>query len=152
MSGNKGSQIIEGKDIGSPLAKKIYRNAKIREELSKFKKTELIDELIETKETLTKNLIKRDEEIKKARLDMARLGDHVYKEVFEKKKQGFEKLVDEDLPFIEKQIKEKQEDFKKSAKQCNFCGSYQGNLEKEIDELIMQKETLKELKQKLKND
>ena len=147
MSSNKGSQIMEGKEVGSPLAKKIYKNAKIREGLLKFKKAELIDELIETKEALTK----KDEEIQKARLDMAKLGDHVYKEVLEKQKQGFEKLIDEDLPFIEKQIKGKQEEFKKSAKQCNFCGSYHGNLENDINELIMQRETLKELKQKLKN-
>lgn len=139
--------MIEGKEVGSPLAKKIYRNAKIREGLLKFKKAELIDELIETKESLTK----KDEEIKKARLDMARLGDHVYNGVLEKQKQGFEKLIDGDLPSIENQIKKKQEEFKENAKQCNFCGSYHGNLSNEINELIVQKQTLKELKQKLEN-
>lgn len=140
--------MIEGKEVGSPLAKKIYKNAKIREGLLKFKKAELIDELIETKDALTK----KDEEIQKARLDVAKLGDLVYKGVLEKQKQGFEKLIDEDLPFIEKQIKKKQDEFKETAKQCNFCGSYHGNLSNEINELIMQKETLKGLKQKLKND
>jgi len=58
-------------------------------------------------------------------------------------------VIDKRIELLGKEILKKQEKFKEKTKQCSFCGSYYGNLNEEIKELIAQKVELEELKARI---
>ena len=61
-------------------------------------------------------------------------------------------FLDHRLKKINVLIEKKQKEFKKTAKQCSFCGNYHGDLKQTIDELISEKVNYEEIKQEIKNE
>jgi chromosome segregation ATPase len=59
---------------------------------------------------------------------------------------SLQEKIEKRVKSLEKDIEKKKQIFSKEAKQCNFCGSYHGNLSNEINEMIAQKVELEEIK------